>query len=393
LSNASVGAADRYAEGSHIEGSFVRSEDSIVQKRLAKLIVIIPCFLLGIAATRIKNSISEVRTTPAVTTPTPEPLPFPTNTPQVSEEDPGPRSLSPFDLKDFIDAHPQASLTKVWQQLKIKTVYIHESFQLDPEKFRFMKDCNPCEAELSHYELDGEPGDEALLKVTDAMRTCRFLVFKTDGYRFGSWRLIGHIDREHNKYRMAEHSVLLSGGRRWLVIKSQGATGTGIVTYFDTVYLVTPRRIRDVLWYISEGHQLSRSPNPTREYFGHLESVELEGGVVSATVGLSVAYSTTDSNREDLPLFTKHQQAFFTHRLGSAQQVLDQSRSDLSDAELNEVYQIDSLYEEGFFNYNAKELTTIATGSDEKKKDWLRQLLETSENTPYKRRLSKLLNK
>ncbi|MCM3873014.1 MAG: hypothetical protein ND895_20215 [Pyrinomonadaceae bacterium] len=361
-----------------------------------KLTVILVSFALGMCASKVTRSIRTQNRTPAATNPIISHTPALSRTkPIATAEDLGPQSLSPNDIWNFIETHPQANLTKVWQGLQIRTTNIAESQQLQDAGFNFLGQCSSCQAELSHYELDGEPGDEVVLKISDnLLQACRFLIFKSIGDRRDRWRLLGHIDQDFNKYRMADHTVLLSSGRRWLVIKGQASSGTGVVTYFDRVFVVTKGRVREVLGYISEGFQFGGTDRATRSFFGHLESVQIEGGVVSAVVDLSVKYTGDYANREDeLPLFAKRQKAAFTRRLDSRKQVLDVSRSDLSESELAEVYQIDSLTEEGFFDYNDKELSSIARGRDVKKKDWLRRYLDTCQDTTQNRRLRQLLTR
>ena len=63
----------------------------------------------------------------------------------------------------------------------------------------------------------------------------------------------------------------------------------------------------------------------------------------------------------------------------------------MSEQELEEVYNIDGLTYEGYLEYNAKELAAIATGSDIKKREWLRRSLAEGEETKEVRRLRRLL--
>jgi hypothetical protein len=73
--------------------------------------------------------------------------------------------------------------------------------------------------------------------------------------------------------------------------------------------------------------------------------------------------------------------------------VLDAKRSTVSGRELDEVYNTDSLTEEGFFRFNSKELSEIASGDNKSKKEWLRQHLENCQDSTEKQRLTTLLNK
>lgn len=90
-------------------------------------------------------------------------------------------------------------------------------------------------------------------------------------------------------------------------------------------------------------------------------------------------------------LFEKSQKAVYKSWLRDSKQVFDRSRSTLSERELEEVYNIDSLSEEGYFEYNAKELSSIATGKDASKREWLRRFLAKGDETSPKQRLRHLL--
>ncbi|MGH9427046.1 MAG: hypothetical protein ACRD2L_12180 [Terriglobia bacterium] len=310
------------------------------------------------------------------------------------EDDSTPKNLSPYEIRNFINAHPRGNLTKLWRQLGTKTINDSESPRPDYAEFRFLGHCENCEAELFEYDLDGDPGNEAVLKVSDEVsQVCRFLIFGSIDQREDQWRLLGHIDHDLNKYRMAQHIVFLDGGRSWLVVRGQGASGTGVASYFDRVFLVGRGGVRQVLSYMSEGHQGGFSYEPTREFFGQLVSLKVRGGVVSAEIRFTVQYWGEDraTAGEGMLLFAKLQTALFTGQVGTGKQVIDPNRSDLTQRELDDVYNIDSLTDEGFLQYNDAELSAIAKGRDSTRKEWLRRFLDECEGSARQRRLRHLL--
>jgi hypothetical protein len=305
-----------------------------------------------------------------------------------------PKSLSPYEIRDFINSHSRGNLSRLWQKLKVKTINTSQFHQLDSTEFKFLEQCENCEAETFEYDLDGNPGSEAVLKVSDQVsQACRFLIFGSIDGRSDRWRLFGHIDHDLNKYRMAQHMVFLGGGRTWLIVKGQGASGTGVATYFDRVFLVTSGRVVEVLSYMSEGHQGGFSNEPTREFYGHLLSLKLSRGVVSAEIRFTVQYwreNPANAGAGTL-LFTKVQRASFSRQVGTDRQVLNGKRSDLTQRELDNVYNIDSLTNEDFLQYNDAELSAIATGRDSTRKEWLRRFLDECEEPTEQRRLRQLL--
>lgn len=288
------------------------------------------------------------------------------------------RSLSPYDIKTFINEKPRGELIELWQLLKIPNPISGLGGQWFPAR------CEACEAEVFEYDLDAQPGNEALLRIADqTSRACRYLVFK---WANNSWIVFGHIDFENEKYRMPQHTVVLSGGKTWLVIKGQGASGSGVASYYDRVFLVTPEALIDAFSYVSEGSQYGMTSDANREFNARILSCALANDVITVEIEYSVTY-VGGANA----LFTRKQKAAFSKRLGSQTQLYDAEHSDLSQNELETVYNVDSLSYEGFLKYNYRELSQIVAGDNAPNKEWLREFLENRENTVEGRRLNRLL--
>ena len=98
-------------------------------------------------------------------------------------------------------------------------------------------ECEGCIASVQEYDLDNEPGDETLLKLSDGpMESFRYLVFKHQ--RNGKWSLLGHVDA-WGKYKDSQSIVLASGGHYWLVIQGQSASGSGVALYENRIFSVS----------------------------------------------------------------------------------------------------------------------------------------------------------
>ena len=301
-----------------------------------------------------------------------------------------PRSLSPYDIKFFINDRPRVNLTRLWEVLGI---YADHSIEQETNGLDFFTDCGSCQAEDFEYNLDGEPGNEVLLRIGRVEAVARYLIFR---WQADGWKLIGHIDAL-GKYREPQHTIVLSGGLTWLTIQSQGATGSGVATFVDRVFLVRDGRLVEAFRYLSDGSQSGGSRSGTsyeadREFNASVRSCTLTGDVVTAEIDYSVRYTIADFHNpaENIILFAKHQRATITKRLGRHEQ-FDRKRSSLSERELDAVYNIDSLSDEDFLKYNYKELTQIAAGRDLTRKEWLTQFLKTCENTIERRGLSQVL--
>ena len=70
---------------------------------------------------------------------------------------------------------------------------------------------------------------------------------------------------------------------------------------------------------------------------------------------------------------------------------LDSARSQISNKELDAIYDGEGPSNGEILRYNVDELEGIATGSDVRAKDWLRSYLTECRNTPERERLLKAL--
>ncbi|HEX5703780.1 MAG TPA: hypothetical protein VFX97_11315 [Pyrinomonadaceae bacterium] len=290
-----------------------------------------------------------------------------------------PKSLSPVDIEIFISNHPDADLTKVWQALGIK----------DNDAPRAVAECSSCKAETFFYDLDNEPRNEALLRVVEG-EAVRFVVFKAIE-RPDKWKVLGHAD-VWGKYIEPYHMILLSGGKPWLVIRGQGASGSGVALYIDYIFQISGGRLRQVAGYSAAGIQSGAPDGATREFAARPVSLEVSHGRAIVELDLSVSYSMPAYDTSPVTeLFSKRQRATLIKKLSSGSPVLDASRSDLSQHEFDSVYNIDSLYGEDFVKYNFAELSQIATGNRRGQREWLLAYLKECESTPEVRKLRRML--
>ncbi|HKO45692.1 MAG TPA: hypothetical protein VJU84_20615 [Pyrinomonadaceae bacterium] len=301
---------------------------------------------------------------------------------------------SPDDVTLFLAGYA-GDLTALWEKLGIKTINVHEQQQLDPRNFRFLTECFNCETQEFHHDLDGEPGLEVIIRVQDRnMEATRYLIFKKLDDPVGKWKLLGHLDEMLNKYRSAQHAVVTSGGRSLLIITGQGASGSGVASYGSRLVLVKPDGMQDILFYPSDGQQAGHFDDPTLTFSASLLSCEIEGNLATVQIQFSAKYFISDPSREHagLHLLTKTQRAVFTRWLGNdGNQILDETRSEISERELDDVFWIDSLTNEEFLIHNYDALAGIATGPGSAKKDWLGRFLKTCEPTGERKRLQELL--
>lgn len=308
------------------------------------------------------------------------------------ESKPQLKSLSPYDIESFINSNPKTEIVEIWDKLKIADKY-NGSSPNDSEN-GFFGGCSGCEAETYNLELDGQPGTEVLLRIEDRMQeVCRYLIFKYKNSEAeeNNWQLFGHIDHDFGRYQMPQHYLVLSGGKSWLVVRVQGASGSGVALYNDRVFTVRNNKVLEILTYPADGHQSGYGSEPSREFAGRVLDSKIENDVATVEVEFTVNYSTFNDTDDDIQLWSKRQRAILRKRLTSNQFTIDSKKSlGLSDREIESVYGIDSLTAEDLLKYNFAELKKIANGKP-KQKEWLRKFLLLCKPSSEKNALQRLL--
>jgi hypothetical protein len=235
---------------------------------------------------------------------------------------------------------------------------------------------------LDYYDLDAEPGDEALLKISDEIsESFRYLVFRNLGDNV--WKLLGHVD-EWGKYRDSQSFTLISSGRPWLITQGQSSSGSGVAFYHNRIFEVTKNRISEVASYEYEGHQSDWDTSPTREFTSRILDIQRVPNQTRVKIELNLDYSLDGD--KDVPLFSKRQIAVFVSS-SKSDQVLDREESTVTQRELEHVYTVDSMTEHDFLKYNLSELLNLAERGTKAQKNWLKEFLERCETSAEKQRL------
>jgi hypothetical protein len=363
-----------------------------MKKWALRTTTVVFAFVAGIITTQISHSITldipkaEQRNESKLCT---ESLRQNSQTPKTTPTPPMMKYSSPYEIEYSIRMNPQANLQMMWMYWGIGTTV--KGFGHTMSK-GFIDSCEySCEVATYEYDFDSDGETETLLQIqNEPRRISRFMLFKRS--RVGDetiWKLLGHIDNDYCKYAMPTPLIFGSGGKTWLVIsRNQGASGSGVHTFYDCVYEVSDNGLDEVLSYTSDGHQgggYEEGTMPNRQFSATISNYEKKNGSEFVTVDYKVWYGAWNyfGQPNTLSLWSKNQKAVYRRDNPSSAFVLDVSKSALTEKEIEEVYNIDSLFEESFIRYNYNELTGIAKGNDERKKEWLRKYLENCENVPH----------
>jgi hypothetical protein len=93
--------------------------------------------------------------------------------PTADESYPEDKDLSPWDIEYFIDEHPNASLTSLFERLKVRGSGVY------PIDSTSSWQCSNCKAQLFEYNLDDDVHGEVVVRITNRMvESYRYLIFK-----------------------------------------------------------------------------------------------------------------------------------------------------------------------------------------------------------------------
>lgn len=301
-----------------------------------------------------------------------------------------PKSLSPYDIESFIYNNPQADLNILWQKLGITGKF--NSLPDWEKNESFLETCTSCEAETFNYNLDDEPGDEVLLRIADnSQESCRYLLFKRIDSAGNSWKLFGFTDHDFGRYQMPQHSFLLSGGKSFLIVQVQVQSGSGVAQYNDRLFNVQKGKLIELIDYTADGHQSEFGYQ--REFSGRVSDCKIENGKAQIEIEFTVNYTGWDEKSgSDFLLWSKNQKAVYVKSLNSKQKILDSAKSNITQKEIDTIYNVDSSTDEDILKYNFEVLQKIAHEKG-KRNQWLREFLSNCKNFKEKIVLQKILRK
>ena len=367
----------------HIGERFKVDKDAGMRRFLLRVTVgcaaLVVGVLIGSIHQRLLHNGQSANVAQAVPTSLPAPPTEGAALPIADESYPEDKGVTSWDIEYFIDQNPNANLTRLFERLNVRGYGVY------PIGSTSYWQCTHCKAQSFEYNLDDDPDGEIVLSIGNRMlESYRYLIFKR---AYNETKLLGHIDAR-GKYRPSTHTVLLSGGKQWLLVESQAANGSGLSAYLHTIYQVTPNGVKPAISYLSEINQFGFSGLPTKTITAQPISCEIEAGRMKATVSYTVEYSLD----AETSLFTKQQTAVLTATVGRDSTRLDTNASNITNHEFETVFNFDSMGDDEFLNYNRSELRAIAAGRDATKKKWLKEDLENCESSRgVKRELLSLL--
>jgi hypothetical protein len=296
-----------------------------------------------------------------------------------------PGALSPYLIEWFIDLNENADLREVWRLLKV-----------EPPPETPIK-CRGCTAETFELETADEARRKTVaLKISfEAGYYYQYLIFRqSDPDRNkDDWKFLGGVESPLQQYGPPKHRIETGDGRTWFVVRELWGRGSGMIAYGDVWYEIKEGKVERAVAYPVEGHNIPCLSALGRSYKTILLRHELENGVYTIPVQFIVSYNIShcDKGNDSPPLFAKNQKAYFMWDSAKEKFVLDVSRSDITEAEIETVYNNEELSHEEFVEYNFDDLLKLARGTDLKKKEWLKQFLTGLKESRLKTALQQAL--
>jgi len=283
---------------------------------------------------------------------------------------------SPYEIARFVDTHSSFQWEPLWKALGIHGDDV------------FMQ---PCEQE------GGSKCYEELVTVLDPFQVILLLRHELPGpevylrfFRQGGltdrvpWRFGGYYS-PLVKYFEPRHRTFRLGTKPFFAVTQQGVSGSGVSSEIEGWIDLTLPTLKPVLRITSKGYWSSPPEGISMETSGHVVATES-----APTERIEVFYSATLTHNEKL-LANRSTKATYTRR--GRNFAFDADRSNVSEAEVEKIYDVGEATNEDYLRYFLPDLKRVATGKDAELKQWLKEFLEGSKDTTETRELLELLRK
>lgn len=294
---------------------------------------------------------------------------------------------SPYRIEWLVDINDEIDLKQVWQMLN-----------LAPPGGGSYRCGGHCEAETFDLATaDAYQQKTVALRLSyDIDHFYQYLIFKQTGPespRPGEWQLLGSIDCFDQQNAPPAHRLERGDQRAWLVIKESLPHGPGTVAYREVWYELQAGGLKRVLAYPVEGSIRACRGQIGRSYKSLLLRHDMENGAYTIPVQLMIAYEAGGCNRRDdsLALFAKGQKIYYVWQPDAGQFVLDEARSELSQKQIDRLYDAQRLSDEAFVEDNFEDLVGIAKSGDAGHKAWLKSFAAGLQHSARRAELLRLL--
>mgnify|MGYP001002107945 CR=1 FL=1 len=292
----------------------------------------------------------------------------------------------PYPISNQISVNPKFDIEAVWRKLGIPSSLdtAYRKLGMDEPETVLFDSCKKCSSELKPIKWNNSSEEMVILKICEVSGNCRFLLFskKTDKTADGTkWRFIGHADHDFERYYTPSCRAVTSGKTRYLVMKAQGMTGTGVSLDFERWYIVTGTGMKEILTLPSKGHECTDAVSLCRKFSARVLPVEAAKAELKVTYNVEYSGSSYLLDRKsyrEIKLFRKQQKAVY---MADNDYKLAETESDITIPEIRTIFSIGNMDCKNFIMFNRPEIKKLSKSTRKLAKQWLNRYIADCEST------------
>jgi hypothetical protein len=286
-------------------------------------------------------------------------------------------SFDPYQFIDKKDLH-NADVNQLWRTLgisgKIRETTANGSKDT-AATFKCAADCEAQQVGLIWPLLDGG-GEDVIVRITAPNSNFRrFLVFHRE---VAGWRLVDYLDSAEWDYDEPSVSTVVSGGNRWLVVKAWPHCGTGCSLIHTDWFELKNGRLRMVLTVPISGHQVNE--NPGRQFETRFVRASQSDGRETLELIYHVEFTPGFGSTVDADLWGDEKVIRFSRPTGQSEFKFDAKSSEASKGFVENIFSPDELGPSRLLGLVQDRLLAIANGPHDRRRGWLKDLLEQNPN-------------
>lgn len=304
---------------------------------------------------------------------------------------------APVDPNEFlVQSHfRNADVKQLWQRLGISGK-IRKTTQEGSKDTEETFDCSPddrCESRLFNFPWPlGSDGYDAVVRISPSYldrNLSRFLLFHRQDV---GWRFVDYLDSTEWDYEFPEVSAINSAGRRWLVLKAWPHCGTGCSLIHTDWFELNNGKLRMVLTVPLSGHD--GNENPRREFETRFVRARQTDRREMLEFIYHVEFSSGFGSSIDVSnLWDEEKVIRFSRPDGQGEFKFDAKNSEASETFGNKIFSSLDVGVPQLFELVQDHFLQIARGPNDRRREWLKEVLEQNPALPQLARVREAFRK
>jgi hypothetical protein len=272
-----------------------------------------------------------------------------------------------------------SELARKVDKREITSEQLWDALGSGPGPFDCRQGCDVDRQYLGKFESDA--GYDELVKLSQ-QDYARFLLLHSLDERS---TLVAYVDAGESRYDPAEAKAILSGGKNWLQLRTYPRGGTGVSVSPTDWYELSQNQLRRVLRVPATGHQANN--DPARSFETRFIRAETVAGIETLKFVYSVEFVSgygSGGASIDTSLWQDERIVTFSRSKGEVAFHFDPVRSQMAKEYADRIFSYDDFYgdEFGYYRLLSDRLLEIARNPHDRRREWLKQLLEREHDIP-----------